>query len=120
LQIGLIQAAGIDHDVFAARIQLLQFHVQADIDDGQHRNVELHCLVRAAAQAPDHAAKFSRAATKPPAIFAKFLCLAVYAGRISSYSTGGRMDIIFIGGIVGFLLLSWALAAGCDSLGARR
>jgi hypothetical protein len=82
--------------------------------------VELHCLVRAAAQAPDHAAKFSRAATKPAAIFAKFLCLAAYAGRISSYSTGGRMDIIFIGGIVGFLLLGWALAAGCDSLGARR
>jgi hypothetical protein len=30
------------------------------------------------------------------------------------------MDIIFIGGIVGFPLLTYALAAGCDRLGARQ
>src|SRR5437764_61406 len=55
---------------------------------------------------------------KSPAVFAKFLCPAVYAGSTSSYSRRGCMDLIFISGIVGFLLLACALAVGCDRLGA--
>lgn len=27
------------------------------------------------------------------------------------------MDLLFIGAIVGFLVLTWAFAAGCDKLG---
>jgi hypothetical protein len=52
-------------------------------------------------------------------VFTKFLCPSGYSSVVKNEGVimDYLMDILYVGGVVVFFLLIWALAQGCDKLG---
>jgi hypothetical protein len=71
-----------------------------------------------------HSARFYIAFTKrlhpPPKSLLNLYTLPATVPNITTKLFGGLMDVIYIGAMLAFFVVSWALAVGCQKLGGMQ